>query len=125
MKNILKKFINFWKKFFLAMWILIKKLGSIRGIISFIIVWTILSGSGVFILGWIFRNPYLMGIGAGIFAFWTAPFTPLMPLTLVIALIFQRFVLLDKRVSMKQIKEEMSKLFNNKDDNENQSKDDF
>ena len=125
MKNILKKFINFWKKFFLAMWILIKKLGSIRGIISFIIVWIILSGSGVFILGWIFRNPYLMGIGAGIFAFWTAPFTPLMPLTLVIALIFQRFVLLDKRVSMKQIKEEMSKLFNNKDDNENQSKDDF
>ncbi|WP_026399547.1 hypothetical protein [Acholeplasma equifetale] len=125
MKNMLKKFINFWKKFFLAMWILIKKLGSIRGIISFIIVWTILSGSGVFILGWIFRNPYLMGIGAGIFAFWTAPFTPLMPLTLVIALIFQRFVLLDKRVSMKQIKEEMSKLFNNKDDNENQSKDDF
>src|SRR5690606_1051018 len=125
MKNMLKKFINFWKKFFLAMWILIKKLGSIRGIISFIIVWTILSGSGVFILGWIFRNPYLMGIGAGIFAFWTAPFTPLMPLTLVIALIFQRFVLLDKRVSIKQIKEEMSKLFNNKDDNENQSKDDF
>lgn len=125
MKNMLKKFINFWKKFFLAMWILIKKLGSIRGIISFIIVWTILSGSGVFILGWIFRNPYLMGIGAGIFAFWTAPFTPLMPLTLVIALIFQRFVLLDKRVSMKQIKEEMSKLFNNKDDDENQSKDDF
>lgn len=125
MKNMLKKFINFWKKFFLAMWILIKKLGSIRGIISFIIVWTILSGSGVFILGWILRNPYLMGIGAGIFAFWTAPFTPLMPLTLVIALIFQRFVLLDKRVSMKQIKEEMSKLFNNKDDNENQSKDDF
>lgn len=125
MKNMLKKFINFWKKFFLAMWILIKKLGSIRGIISFIIVWTILSGSGIFILGWIFRNPYLMGIGAGIFAFWTAPFTPLMPLTLVIALIFQRFVLLDKRVSMKQIKEEMSKLFNNKDDNENQSKDDF
>lgn len=106
MKKIKEVLVNF----FTSIWLLIKKLGSIRGIISFLIVWLLISGSGLIVLGWIFDSQWLIGIGVGIYGFWLAPFTPLIPINLFLALLFQRFILLDRSISIAQIKEELAKV---------------
>lgn len=99
-------FINIWK----AIWELLKQMGSIKGVISFSIVWIILSGVGLMIVGFIIRNAYLKYIGGIIFLFWLGPMTPLVPLVIALALVFQRYVLRDKSVGIYIIKESFKKI---------------
>lgn len=87
------------------MWYIIKSMGSWRGILSLILVWLIISGSGLFILGFVIRNNWLKGLGITIYAFWLAPFTPLIPINIALALFMQRYILLDKSISWSRIKE--------------------
>lgn len=102
--------ISFWKRFWLGVWRVIKQMGSIRGVIALIIVWFVISGSGVSLLGIIFKNGYLIGLGATIYAFWLAPFTPLIPINIVIALLFQRYVFRDKNVGLSKIKDTLRQI---------------
>ncbi len=111
-------FINIWK----AIWELLKQMGSIKGVISFSIVWIILSGVGLMIIGFIIRNAYLKYIGGIIFLFWLGPMTPLVPLVIALALVFQRYVLRDKSVGIYIIKESFKKIKEGEASDEKHSK---
>lgn len=114
----MKRFIDFWKHFWIGIFRVIKQIGSIRGIIALILTWLLLSGVGVIFVGIILNNAYLVGLGGTMIAFWLAPFTPLIPITIAISMLVQRYVFQDKRVSWKKIKEQFTKAFE-KDDKTN------
>lgn len=113
--------ISFWKRFWLGIWRVIKQMGSVRGVIALILVWFVISGSGVSLLGLIFKNGYLIGLGATIYAFWLAPLTPLIPINIALAMIIQRYVFRDKRVGWSNIKSQFKEAFK-KDINERKRK---
>ena len=79
-----------------------------------------LSGVGIGFVGIVIKNAYLVGLGGTMVAFWLAPFTPLIPITIALSMLIQRYVFQDKRVSWKKIKEQFTKAFE-KDDKVNES----
>lgn len=93
------------KRFCKGIWAVVKSMGNWRGVLSLFIVWLIISGSGLIILGFIIRNNWLKGIGITMYAFWLGPFTPLIPINIGLAMLMQRFIFRDKSVSMESIKE--------------------
>ena len=107
--KILKLFINFWK----AIWNVIKSMKGWRGVLSLLIVWLVVSGAGVIILGYILAVPILRTIGYSIYAFWLGPFTPLIPLTIALALVVQRYIFQDKSISVENIKKQFKISFEN------------
>jgi N6-L-threonylcarbamoyladenine synthase len=119
MKKAWRAFANFWK----GIWEIVKSMGNWRGVLSLLIVWLIISGSGIFVLGFVFNNTLLKGIGIAMYAFWLGPFTPLIPLNIALAMVVQRFVFLDKNVSWKSIKEKFRETF--KEDKEIIKKEEF
>jgi|SRR5690554_282294 len=114
MRKIWRYFINFWK----GIWAVIKSMGNWRGVLSLLIVWLVVSGAGLVVLGFIFQNNWLKGIGLTIYAFWLGPFTPLIPLIIALAMVVQRFVFLDRNVSYKNVKEKFQIAFSKKEDKE-------
>lgn len=80
-----------------------KQMGNWRGLISLLISWLILSGSGLIILGLILKVKALTTIGIAIYAFWLGPFTPLIPIMIGFALVLQRVVFRDKNVKKDKI----------------------
>lgn len=113
--------ISFWKRFWIGVWRVVKQMGSIRGVISLILVWFLISGVGLALVGALFKNGYLIGLGGLIFGFWAGPFTPLIPINIAIAMIIQRYVLRDKRVGWTNIKNQFKEAFE-KDINERKRK---
>jgi len=105
--KLLKLFINFWK----GIWNIIKSMKGGRGILSLLLVWLIISGAGLIILGYILAIPTLRTIGYSMYIFWLGPMTPLMPLTIALALIVQRFIFQDRSISVKNIKQQFKKAF--------------
>lgn len=103
--------ISFWKRFWKGIWRVIKQMGSIRGVIALIFTWLLLSGVGVGLVGIILNNAYLVGLGGTIVAFWVAPFTPLIPITIAVSMLIQRYVLRDKRVGWSNIKSQFKEAF--------------
>lgn len=95
---------------------MVKQMGSIKGVFSLLVVWLVFSGVGLALIGLVFRNGYLIGLGGLIFGFWAAPFTPLIPLCIAIAMLFQRYVLQDKSIGWTQIKKQFKEAFK-KDEN--------
>jgi len=93
------------KGFCKGIWAVVKSMGNWRGVLSLFIVWLIISGAGLIILGFIIRNNWLKGIGITMYAFWLGPFTPLIPINIGLAMLMQRFIFRDKSVSMESIKE--------------------
>lgn len=90
---------------------MVKGMGNIKGVFSLLVVWLVFSGVGLALVGLIFRNGYLIGLGGLIFGFWAAPFTPLIPLCIAVAMLFQRYVLRDKSVGWTQIKKKFKEAF--------------
>lgn len=111
----MKKIIKYIKNVWLTIWLLMKKLGSVKGVISFVMVWLIISGSGLIAVGILIQNGWLIGIGTSIYAFWLLPLTPLIPLNLALSLLVQRYVLMDKKISFKQIKKELKNIYSKKE----------
>lgn len=105
--KLLKLFINFWK----GIWNIIKSMKGWRGILSLLLVWLIISGAGLIILGYILAIPTLRTIGYSMYIFWLGSMTPLMPLTIALALIVQRFIFQDRSISVKNIKQQFKKAF--------------
>ncbi len=64
----------------------------------------IISGAGLILIGVIVGNVWLIGVGTSIYAFWLAPLTPLIPINIALALVVQRYVFLDKSISIQSIK---------------------
>lgn len=108
MKRFWKKFKNFWK----GIWNVVKSMGNWKGVVSLLITWLTISGAGLIILGYILAIPKLKIIGVSIYAFWLAPFTPLMAITIGIAMIIQKYVFRDKNVSWQNIKERFKEAYN-------------
>lgn len=111
MKKLLKWFLNFWK----MIWEVVKSMSNWKGIISLILVWFIISGSGIFLVGFVFKNSYLMWLGGAIYIVWLTPI-PLIPINIAIALLVQRFVFQDKTISWKVIKEKFKQIWSKDDD---------
>jgi len=101
-----KKFILFWKNFFIMIWEIIKSMKSVRGIISLLISYMIFHGWALvfFIIGLLSGNGWFLGIGSAVMLFWFGPGTPVIPLIIVTAFIIQRYILMDKsnKISFKQ-----------------------
>lgn len=93
--------------FFINIWIgifkLMKQMGDWRGLISLLISWLLLSGSGLIVLGIILKVKTLTTIGIAMYAFWLGPFTPLIPIMIGFALLLQRIVFRDKNVKKDRI----------------------
>lgn len=84
---------------------ILKLFMTIRGILSLVFIWLLLSGMGLYVLGVILKETYFKVFGLTIFAFWAGPFTPLIPLVLIVAGMFAKFVLRDNKISIIKIKE--------------------
>lgn len=103
-----KKFKRFWKwvlYFILFPWIWIfYNIRDWRTLILFGLVCAVV-GCEVWVpllLGLIFKNGWLLGIAATCEAFWLAPFTPFLPLCIVITFTIKEF-LINKRHKKKDI----------------------
>ena len=106
----MRKLWNKTKLFFKGLWAVIKSMGNWKGVSSLLIVWIILSGVGLAIVGFIVKNKWLIGVGVSIFTFWAGPFTPLIPITIAIAMVVQRYIFRDKNVSIKMIREKFKEV---------------
>ena len=113
----MKTFLNFWKKFFLMVWEIIKSMKSVRGIIALLISYMIYHGWAVIILviGTLSGNAYLIGLGSAVILFWFGPGTPVISLIIITALFIRRYLLFEKNEALnlkekwKELNEKMSK----------------
>lgn len=97
MKKLFKKIWLGFKSFWKLIWQLLLEMKSIRGIIALIITWLALSGVGLIVIGFVIKNAWLIGVGTAMWLFWLAPFTPLIPITLAVAVFIKRYILRDKK----------------------------
>lgn len=112
----MKTFIDFWKKFFLMVWEIIKSMNSLRGLIALFISYMIFHGWAVvaLLLGSLSGNAYLIGLGTAVILFWFGPGTPVIPLIIITALFIRRYVLFEKKEKLdlkakwKELNEKMS-----------------
>ena len=104
MGNLLRRwwiwFVRFWK----GIWAVVKSMGNWKGVLSLLIVWLLISGSGVALIGFILQNGWLIGLGTTIYGFWLLPATPLIAINIALAMLVQRFVFQDRNVTWQSIK---------------------
>ena len=110
----IKRWWNWWVRFWKGVWAVVKSMGNWKGMLSLLITWLAISGSGISLIGILLTNAWLIGLGATIYGFWLLPLTPLIPLNIALAMLVQRYVLLDREVSWKSIKTKFKEAFNNK-----------
>ena len=114
----MKKFILFWKTFFIMVWEVITTMKTLKGLLSLLISYMLFHGWAVvfFIIGTISGNAWLIGIGSAVILFWFGPGTPVIPLILVVALIIQRYVFFESthQMSIKDKWEEINERYNKK-----------
>mgnify|MGYP001358291743 FL=1 len=101
LKKILTKFWKLFKQFWLLVWQLVLEMRSVRGVIALLLTWLTLSGVGLIIIGFIIKNAWLIGVGTAMWIFWLAPLTPLIPITLAVAVFIKRYILRDKKEVVK------------------------
>lgn len=87
----------------LSLWNTFKLFLTPRGIIAYIIVWLLLSGVGLMGYGIIFNHYNLVILGGVILAFWTGPFTPLVPIVMLLSGLIARYILRDKNIALSKI----------------------
>lgn len=101
MKRILIRFWELFKRFWLLVWQLVLEMRSVRGVIALLLTWLTLSGVGLIIVGFIIKNAWLIGVGTAMWLFWLAPLTPLIPITLAVAVFIKRYIFRDKKEVVK------------------------
>ncbi len=111
----IKRWWDWWVRFLKGIWAVVKSMGNWKGVLSLLITWLLISGSGVSLLGIIIANTWLIGIGATIYGFWLLPLTPLIPINIGIVMLMQRYVFRDKSVSLKAIKSKFKEAFQKED----------
>lgn len=96
--NFIKRIINFFVKLFILIWETIKTMKTKRGILSLFLSFMIFVGwAYVFIvIGTISSNATLVAIGTTVALFWIGPFTPLFPIIILCAFLFQRYIFHDR-----------------------------
>lgn len=101
--------INVWK----GIYGVIKQMEGWKAKLSFFLSFMLLEGWAILliILGTVFQNPKMIGIGSMVVAIWLGPGTPLLILILAFALVIQKFIFFDKSITWKNIKNEFKKAF--------------
>lgn len=116
MGNLLRRwwiwFVRFWK----GIWAVVKSMGNWKGVLSLLIVWLLISGSGVALVGFILQNGWLIGLGTTIYGFWLLPATPLIAINIALAMLVQRFVFQDRNVTWQSIKSKFKEAFAKEED---------
>lgn len=111
MIRLLKTWLNWFIRFWKGVWAVVKSMGNWKGVLSLLIVWVLISGSGVALVGFILQNGWLIGLGTTIYGFWLLPATPLIAINIGLAMVLQRFVFQDKNVTLKSIKTKFNEAF--------------
>lgn len=111
MIRLLKLWLNWFIRFWKGVWAVVKSMGNWRGVLSLLIVWVLISGSGVALVGFILQNGWLISLGATIYGFWLLPATPLIAINIGLAMVLQRFVFQDKNVTLKSIRNKFNEAF--------------
>lgn len=111
MIRLLKIWLNWFIRFWKGVWAVVKSMGNWKGVLSLLIVWVLISGSGVALVGFILQNGWLIGLGTTIYGFWLLPATPLIAINIGLAMVLQRFVFQDKNVTLKSIKTKFNEAF--------------
>lgn len=91
------------KAIYLSLWNMFKQFLTPRGIIAYIIVWLALSGVGLMGYGLIFNRYNLVALGGVILAFWAGPFSPLVPIVMLLSGLLARYILRDKNIALSKI----------------------
>ncbi len=116
MGNLLRRwwiwFVRFWK----GIWAVVKSMGNWKGVLSLLIVWLLISGSGVALIGFILQNGWLIGLGTTIYGFWLLPATPLIAINIAFAMLVQRFVFQDRNVTWQSIRSKFKEAFAKEED---------
>ncbi len=116
MGNLLRRwwiwFVRFWK----GIWAVVKSMGNWKGVLSLLIVWLLISGSGVALVGFILQNGWLIGLGTTIYGFWLLPATPLIAINIALAMLVQRFVFQDRNVTWQSIRSKFKEAFAKEED---------
>lgn len=116
MGNLLRRwwiwFVRFWK----GIWAVVKSMGNWKGVLSLLIVWLLISGSGVALIGFILQNGWLIGLGTTIYGFWLLPATPLIAINIALAMLVQRFVFQDRNVTWQSIRSKFKEAFSKEED---------
>lgn len=86
------------KKFFKWLWELIKSFNTPKGLISLFISFMIFCGWAlVFVgIGIATSNAKLITIGTAVIVFWSAPFTPMWPIIVAVAVFIRKFILKER-----------------------------
>lgn len=116
MGNLLRRWWNWFVRFWKGIWAVVKSMGNWKGVLSLLIVWLLISGSGVALIGFILQNGWLIGLGTTIYGFWLLPATPLIAINIALAMLVQRFVFQDRNVTWQSIKSKFKEAFAKEED---------
>lgn len=96
--NIFKRLIRFFINLFKLIWETVKTMKTRRGILALFLSLMIFAGwAYIFIgIGIIFNIPSLVAIGSAVALFWLGPFTPLIPIVILVAFFIQRYLFRDR-----------------------------
>ena len=111
MGKLLRRWWNWFVRFWKGIWAVVKSMGNWKGVLSLLIVWLLISGSGVALVGFIIQNGWLIGLGTTIYGFWLLPGTPLIAINIALAMLVQRFVFQDRNVTWHSIKSKFKEAF--------------
>lgn len=116
MGYLLRRWWNWFVRFWKGIWAVVKSMGNWKGVLSLLIVWLLISGSGVALIGFILQNGWLIGLGTTIYGFWLLPATPLIAINIALAMLVQRFVFQDRNVTWQSIKSKFKEAFAKEED---------
>jgi pheromone shutdown protein TraB len=116
MVNLLRRWWNWFVRFWKGIWAVVKSMGNWKGVLSLLIVWLLISGSGVALVGFILQNGWLIGLGTTIYGFWLLPATPLIAINIALAMLVQRFVFQDRNVTWQSIRSKFKEAFAKEED---------
>lgn len=96
--SIIKRLIQFFINLFKLIWETIKTMKTARGILALFLSFMLFAGwAYVFMLiGFLTKNYSISGIGSAVVLFWLGPFTPLIPIVILVAFLIQRYILRDR-----------------------------
>lgn len=116
MGYLLRRWWNWFVRFWKGIWAVVKSMGNWKGVLSLLIVWLLISGSGVALVGFILQNGWLIGLGTTIYGFWLLPATPLIAINIALAMLVQRFVFQDRNVTWQSIRSKFKEAFAKEED---------
>jgi pheromone shutdown protein TraB len=116
MGYLLRRWWNWFVRFWKGIWAVVKSMGNWKGVLSLLIVWLLISGSGVALIGFILQNGWLIGLGTTIYGFWLLPATPLIAINIALAMLVQRFVFQDRNVTWQSIRSKFKEAFAKEED---------